>query len=234
MWADLRFGEQTVTTDNWRIEVRLAQAEISAEFRGCSVEQGTRLGDAAKKQFEVVTEHEKGEVNLSQSAQGSAKIGTGFTDGFSSNVSVQAAGKAERVSSKATERKVETQHDRIKALPNNRWRISEPTGTLDGTYLRAPRKDESGVSPLCELSVSTNRFSVALAVRVRPNDLLLNIQPVGTKSWWIAPTEKPNKEAVAKLLIQAAATSQFGSSGDERVTLASISMEGRRKKRSGG
>ncbi|NEV77120.1 hypothetical protein DYI24_08695 [Rhodopseudomonas sp. BR0C11] len=235
VWADLRFAEQMVSTPTWRVQVKLAQAELSAQFRGCSVEQGTRLGDVAKKLFETFIEHDKGELNVSQSAEAGAKLGIGIAEGILPSVSMAGKIKSEKLATKAIDRKVEVRNSRISSLPNDRWRIAEINGdVLEGTYLRAPRSDESDIPPLCELNVSNSKFSISLSVKVRPQDLVLDVQPIASKPWWTSASEKPNKEAVAKLLILSAATERFARTGDERVVLAQSTLEGRRRKPSGG
>ena len=237
VWADLRFAEHVISTDAWRLEVRLAQAELSAEFRGCFIEQGSRLGDTAKKIFEVSTEHEKEELNLSRSGQANVKVALNLPEAFSTNAGIQAEGKAEKHSTKATERTTEIQRDRIRSLPNDRWRVSEPDNNkhLDGTYLKAPNKDDVGIAPLCELRVpeANNKFSITLSVAVRPHDLKLTFHSTKLKSWLTSEKPRPNQEAVAKLQVQAAATQRFGRPNDDRITIARSSMEGRRKKLAG-
>jgi hypothetical protein len=230
VWTDLRFAEQTLKTDSWRIEIKITKAELAATLHGCAVEQGTRLGDDAKKIFEMAIERGHDEVNLSGNAEAKARLGVGVTDGISASASLEGSGKAERRSKTATERKTEIQNYRIKALPNFRWQISElRSAFLDGTYLRAPSKDETEVAPLCELRVLKNQFSIVLEVRTSPQDLILNIQPLGSRGWLSGTPERPNKEAVAKLLIQAAMMAKANRLGDERVTLAKSILEGRRK-----
>jgi hypothetical protein len=230
VWTDLRFAEQSLRTEFWRIEIKLAKAELAATFHGCSVEQGTRLGDDAKKIFEMAIEHGHDETSLVGSGEAKAKLGAGLTTGVSASASLQGSGKAERRSKTATKRKTEIQNYRIKALPNYRWQIVELRSQfLDGTYLRAPSKDETEVEPLCELQILKNQFSISLEVRASPQDLILNIVPLGTRSWLTGTPEKPNKEAVAKLLVQAAMMTKANRLGDERVTLAKSILEGRRK-----
>lgn len=229
LWCDLRFAEEVVITENWRVVVRLDRAELAARFVGCAVAPGTRLGDEQLPTAEVTTERETEITEHVGSAEASGRFGVGIR-GLVANLSAHMAGKAKRRRRTLTERKGKIIAHRVAALTNNRWEIREPSGSLRGTYLRAPATEDDDVQPLCLVVTNSKAFGVRLTLEVRPDDLNLDVTPIKERHPW-GTKETQNKRAIAKRLTEKAGTTNLGRLGDERVALACAFLQGNERAR---
>ena len=235
LWLDLRFGNENIITENWRIALHLARAELIAYFKGCGIAPGSRFGDDPLPPIEVTTERELDETDVSGSAEASAKLGGGLVEGVSASASMKIAGTAQARSKTARERSGEIIQRRVAALPNDRWEINEPRGWLGKTYLRAPAADNLKAEPLCRVVADAESLTVTLSIEVHPQDVVANITPrdhKGMFSWW--PKSRPDKSAIVKILLVRAAAERFSREDEERVTLARAILRGKRNIGGGG
>ena len=235
IWPELRFADETILFNGWRITVHLIRAELAADFNGCAAAPGTRYGDLPLPATVEAIETEIGEKDVSRSGELSAEMRSGVTKGLWANVKASVAGTARIRSKTETKRKSQIVQRRVATLPNDRWEIVEPRGRLRGPYLVAPAADKAADNPLCRVIADSDTLVITLSLEVRPHDLDPDItRQDGIKWLSLGKWEKPNKNAIAKLLFAKACMVRFGPAGDERVVIARTVLRGNRRKATEG
>lgn len=230
LWSDLRFGDQDFSVVGWDVTARFKRAELKATLTGCELQKGTILGDTPQAHSWVVHESEVKDKATQQSGKASALLAAGTADGISAHAELGGAIEGQAHTTTSQTREEQLLRRRISALPHLRWEISEPTGGLKGTYLRAPPDDEnmtndsSFVGPLLKLNITSDSFEVRADVRAKDDEIEIGIRPLQpSRLIWNAKS-RPNKTAIVKMLIVAAASGD--PSGGERKLYASCSLSG--------
>jgi hypothetical protein len=228
IWPELRFAEEVIITESWRITVHLNRAELATRFQGCSIAPGTLYGDNPLETGEEITETEIGERDVSRSGEAYAGLSGDLTRGLNANGGLKINGKSVVRSKTEIKRKSKIAQERVITLPNQRWEIREPHGRLRMTYLSAPADEINTKMPLCRVIGASSSPTITLSLEARPRDIDPEIEALEGRVWlhW---TSKPNKTKIAKLLISKACSERFVRPGDERITLARAVLRGKLK-----